>query len=213
MLLILNKNRTVSDIWCMTDVIFIFYCGLFLPFYPHNSPKNKNFKKMNKKSGDITIFHKCTKNHDHLLACFWDMACDGCNYYFSFGAMFCPFTPVTAQKMKMKKKMKKRKTPEDIIILQKCTKNHDHMLYCSWDMACDICNCYFSFWAIFCTFILLTVQKIEISKKWKKGLEISYFTYVYQKLWWDNVWFLRYGARWTDGWTDGKKWHHLKNDN
>ena len=109
MLLILNKNRTVSDIWCMTDVIFIFYCGLFLPFYPHNSPKNKNFKKMNKKSGDITIFHKCTKNHDHLLSCFWDMACDGCNYYFSFWAMFCPFTPVTTQKMKMKKKWKKEK--------------------------------------------------------------------------------------------------------
>ena len=27
-----------------------------------------------------------------------------------------------------------------------------HLLYCSWDMVCDGCNCYFSFWAIFCRF-------------------------------------------------------------
>ena len=57
-----------------------------------------------------------------------------------------------------------KKTPRDVIILHKCTKNHDHMLYCSWDMACDGCDCYFSFWAIFCPYPppLPTAQK-----KWK----------------------------------------------
>ena len=30
-----------------------------------------------------------------------------------------------------------QKTPGDIIILHKCTKHHDPMLYCSWDMASD----------------------------------------------------------------------------
>ena len=61
------------------------------------------------------------------------------------------------------------------IILHKCSKNHDHMLYCSWNMACDEYNCYFSFWAMFYPFSPITVQKFKISKKTKKRLEISSF--------------------------------------
>ena len=53
------------------------------------------------------------------------MACDRCNCYFSFLAIFCLFT---AQKMKISKN---EKTPGDIAILHKCTKTHDYMLYCS----------------------------------------------------------------------------------
>ena len=55
------------------------------------------------------------------------MARDGGNY-FSFWAVFCPFTSLTTRKIKIKKKRKK--APGDIIILHKFTKNHDHMLYC-----------------------------------------------------------------------------------
>ena len=70
----------------------------------------------------------------------------------------------------------------------------------------------FSFWAIFCPFIAPTVLKIKILQKYKKSWRYHFFTYVYQKLWSDDVWFLRYGAkqmdRRTDEWTDGwKKWH------
>ena len=36
------------------------------------------------------------------------MAHDGCIFYFSFWAIFCPFTPVTAGKIKIKKKIKKK---------------------------------------------------------------------------------------------------------
>ena len=43
---------------------------------------------------------------------------------------------------------KTHKTHGDIIILHRCTKNHDDGLYCSWYMASDRCNCYFLFWAI-----------------------------------------------------------------
>ena len=90
------------------------------------------------------------RNNIYLqCCCSWDMACDRCDYYFSFWAIFCPFTPLTAQKFKIKKN---EKIPGYIIILHKCTKNHDNMLYSSWDIARDRCNCYFSFWAIFCTF-------------------------------------------------------------
>ena len=52
-------------------------------------------------------------------------------------AIFCPFTPLTAQKMKISQKMK---APGDINILHKCTKTHDHRLYCSWDMVLMVEN-------------------------------------------------------------------------
>ena len=139
-----------------------------------------------------------------MLYCSGDMVHDRCNSYFSFWAIFCPFTPLTAWKMKISKKWKKhleissfytsvpkimiicytvpeiwhmtdvivifhfglffallplmaqkiktsrlKKMPGDIIILHKCTKIHDHMLYRPWDMAHGACNCCFSFWAIF----------------------------------------------------------------
>ena len=41
---------------------------------------------------------------------------------------------------------------KDIIIFTQVSKNHDHMLYCSWDMASDGYNCYSWFWAILCPF-------------------------------------------------------------
>ena len=86
-----------------------FILGHFLPFYPHNSPKNQNFKKMKQTP-------------------------DRCNCYFSFWAIFCPFTPYQPKKSKFQK-MKTR--PGDIIILHLCTKNYDQMMYGSWDMVCD----------------------------------------------------------------------------
>ena len=76
-----------------------------------------------------------------------------------------------------------KKMPGDIIILQWCSKNHDHILYCSLDMVRDTCN-YFSFWVIFCTFTLLTAQKIKIKKKKKNEKHSSrshHSTQVYQK--------------------------------
>ena len=64
-----------------------------------------------------------------MLYCSTDMACDRCNFYvLVWRASFCPFTPLTAQKIKIKKKWKKH--------LQ-CTKNYDQMMYGSWDMVCD----------------------------------------------------------------------------
>ena len=56
---------------------------------------------------------------------------------------------------------KMKKALEDIIILHKCTENHDHMLYCSLDMAHNGFN-YFSLWAIFYPFTSLTAQEIKI---------------------------------------------------
>ena len=155
----INDNHMIYGSWdinCNRQIFFVIL-GHFWSFYPPNSPKNDSIRKM-KTLGDIIILHEGTKTHNHRLQCSWDMVRDGCNCCFSFWAILCPFTPLTTPKMKISKKMKK--TPGDIIILHKCTKNHDHRLYCSWDMASDRCNCYFSFWAIFCPFnhILLTAK-------------------------------------------------------
>ena len=82
-------------VWRMQLLFFIL--SYFLPS-PPNSPKNEFFKKNEKwkekkTPGDI-ILHKCTKNHD-MLYCSWDMVRDRWNY-FSFWAIFCTFTPLTA---------------------------------------------------------------------------------------------------------------------
>ena len=54
--------------------LLFFIWGYFLPFYPPNSPKNQNFKKMKQKPGDITILHMCTKNYDQVMYGSWDIA-------------------------------------------------------------------------------------------------------------------------------------------
>ena len=53
-------------------------------------------------------------------------------------------------------------------------------------------------------FVLLQPKKIKISKKWKNSWRYYHFTHVQQKLWLDDVQFLRNGAPQTDG---RKKWH------
>ena len=119
---------------------------------------------MKNTSGDIIILHMCTKNYDQMTHSSWDVVHDRCNY-FSFRAIFCLSTPLTAQKIKILKKWKK--IFGDIIILHVCSKNYDQMMYGCWDMVRGGCN-YFSFRAIFCAFIPLTARKIKIKKKtWK----------------------------------------------
>ena len=105
------KNHNHNDLWFLRYGVrqteFFVIMDRFLPFYPPMDPENQNFEKMKKAPGDIIILHKCTKNHDHMLHCSWDMVHDRCNY-FSFWAIFCPSTPLTARKMKIFKKWKKK---------------------------------------------------------------------------------------------------------
>ena len=254
----INNNHMIYgsyEMWSAPDRFFFCHLGPFFALSPPNSLKIEHFKKMKKSPGGITILLKYTKNHDRRLYCSWDMACDGCNYYFSFGHFFPPFTPpLTAQKIKKFKKNEKKpwrynhltqvyqklwsrallflrwrmtdviifhfgpflpfyphngpknenfkkmkKTLGDIIILHNRTKNHDRMLYCSWDMACDGCNCYFYFGLLLAIYPPPTAEKIKIPKERKKPWRY-HFTHVYQKLWLDDVRF-RMDRR-TDGKSD-----------
>ena len=44
--------------------LLFFILGYFLHFYAPNSPNNKNFKKMKKKTRDIILHNKSTENYD-----------------------------------------------------------------------------------------------------------------------------------------------------
>ena len=139
-IIILHKCTKNHDhkLYCSWDMVcdgcncYFSFWAIFYPFNPTRltAQKNENIEKIwTKETGDIIILLKCTKNHDHRLYC----SCDQWNCYFSFWAIFCPFTPITAPKMET----------------SKCTKTHDHMLYCSWGMVHDGCNCYFHFGLFF----------------------------------------------------------------
>ena len=104
------------------------------------------------------------------------MVCDWYNCYFSFWALHFSFTPLTAQKWKFQKNEKTNKLG-DTFILHKRAKNHDHMLYCSLDLACDGCNCYFfGGGSYYLPFYPPNSPKNENFKQMKKKtLEISSF--------------------------------------
>ena len=60
---------------------------------------------------------------------------------------------------------KMTKASAEVIILHMCTKNHDHIMYASWDMECDRHNCHFE---PFFPFFAPLMPKIKIWKKRKK---------------------------------------------
>ena len=116
---------TVPVIWCVTDVIFHF--GQFFTLLTTNSPKNQNFKKM-KKSLEISSFYILVSEImiiSYTVPEIWHMT--DVIVIFHFGLFFA-LLPLMAQKIKTSRL---KKMPGDIIILHKCTKIHDHMLYCS----------------------------------------------------------------------------------
>ena len=108
---------TVPEIRCVTDVIVISYFGLFFALLQ----KIKILKKWKKTFGVIIILYLCTKNYDQMMTYgSWDIVHDRCDY-FSFWAIFCPFISLTAQKIKIKRKMKKK--------TKKSTWRYNHFTY------------------------------------------------------------------------------------
>ena len=99
---------------------FLSFWTIFCSFTLFNNPKNQNFEKLKKRPGDITILHKYTKNHDHMLYYSLDMVLNGFNCYFSFWAIFYPSTSLTAQIIKIQKKWRKKKKPLEISSFYMC---------------------------------------------------------------------------------------------
>ena len=163
----------------------------FLLFYLPNNPKNKDFEKMKKAPGDIITLHMYHK-WQSFDAWFLRYGVWRTQFFCNF-RLFFAFLPPNNLKNQNFEKLKK--TSGNIAILNKCTKNHYHMLYCSLDIVCNGCNCYFSFWGIFCPFTPLTARKKnKIKKKWKKRLEISFHTSVTKIMITYAILLLRYGV-------------------
>ena len=95
-------------IWCMVPEIWsatndFSHFGSFLSFYPPNNPQNQNFEKWK----NTWRYHLFTLVYHKLqLWCFvheiWTMT-----DILSFWAIFCPFTRLTTQKVKILKICKK----------------------------------------------------------------------------------------------------------
>ena len=116
--------------WAWQTEFFVIL-DYFLPFYLPNNPKYQNFGKIKKTPGGIIILHMCTINDNHMMYGSWDIERD--KQFFVILDNFLPIYLLKTWKIKILKKW-------DIIILHKCTTNHDHMLYCYWDMVRDRCN-------------------------------------------------------------------------
>ena len=170
------------------DVI-IFHFGPSFALLP--SSKNQNFRKMKKTPGDIITLYKCTKNQNHMLYCLWDVVCDRCNCYFSFGAIFCPFTPLTAQKIKILKEWKKcleissfyNSVPKIMII---CYTGPE--IWCVTDVII------FYFRPVFALLPPWQPAKSKFLKNESNAWRYHHFTQVYQKPWSYAILFLRYGV-------------------
>ena len=78
----------------------------FFHFYLPKNSKNQNFEELKKTPGDITIWHKCTKNHDHMLYCSWNRVCDRLTVIFHFGLFFTFLPPQQPKKSKFWKNEK-----------------------------------------------------------------------------------------------------------
>ena len=128
----------------------------------------------------------------------WDMAHDWCNCFFSFCAIFCPLTPLTAQKMKISKKWKKyleissfyTSVPKVIIICYTFPE-----IWRVTDVTVFVFLFFFSFLAVFCHFTHLKAKKIKNFSKIKKTKtpgRYHHLTQVYQKSWSYTSLFLKY---------------------
>ena len=159
------------EIWTATDIIFSHF-GPFFALLPPNSLENQNFEKMKIMSID-TILLMCTINQNHMMYPFWHMECDR-HKFFSFSAIFCPVTFLTAWKIKISKKWK---TYPEISSFYTCAPK----IMIRWRTVPEIWSVMdviiFHF-VMFFALIPSTARKFKILK-WKKLLEIiSFYTSV-----------------------------------
>ena len=153
------------EIWSTTDKMFSHFRPFFTllllpsplpPSTPINNPKNQNFKKRKQHPRDIIIFHKCTVNDNHMICSSWDINCNR-QFFLSSWTICYHFTPLTAQK-----------TEKNLLEISSFYTSVSKIMITGYtgidsrDMARDGCNCYVSFWAIFCPFTSLTAQKMKI---------------------------------------------------
>ena len=132
-----QKSQLWDTEW---DTWFFWHFGWFfapLPS-PPNNPENQNLEKMREASRDLIILHKCIKNITIIwcmLPEIWSVTDIIFCHFGSFFVLFHYWPP----KLKFGKNVKE--TPGDIILLNMCNINEDHIMYGS----CDIRHSSFFF--------------------------------------------------------------------
>ena len=138
----INDNHMMYGSWD----IFCHFGPLFALLSPYNNEKSK-FWENEKIPGDIIILHMRTKNDNHMMYGSWDIEHDGQKFFLSFWTIFCTFTPLTTQRVKILKKWK-----HHLEIYHFTQVYHKWQSYdASWDMERDGQN-FWSFWNVFCPF-------------------------------------------------------------
>ena len=160
------------DIWFLRYKVQLFcHLGSFFALFPPSQPEIWKYQKNEKTPGDTIILHRCTK----WLYCSWDMACDGCNYFFILGYTF-PFYPFPPPP-NCPKNENFKKWKQYLEIPTFITSVPRIMIICFtapeiWHVTDVIVIFHYG---LFLPFLPLPARKIKISKKCKKHLEISSF--------------------------------------
>ena len=101
-----NLDDMIYSSWDIEqNILKLVILGHFLPFYPPKNPQNQNFEKW-KILLEISSFYTCVPKISHMIHGSWDMECDRQNVLLLW-TVFCPFTPLWTQKIKILKKWKK----------------------------------------------------------------------------------------------------------
>ena len=154
----INDNHMMYGSWdtSVTNKIFCHFGLIFLPFLPFQQPGKSKFWKNEKEAGYTTLLHKCTVNDDHMMYGSLDMVFDRQNFS-SFWVIFCLFTPLLTQNIKILKNVKN--------IWKYYYFTHDYLKWQSYDdwthMLCDGQK-FLTLWTILWPFIPLTTQKTQI---------------------------------------------------
>ena len=92
----------IPEIWGATDAIFLSLWAIVCSS-SHWRLGNQNFEKLKKAPGDNIILKICTINYNHMIYGSWDMELER-RCLLSFWTVFCPFTSLRTQKIKLFKK-------------------------------------------------------------------------------------------------------------
>ena len=120
----------------------------------------------------IIILHMCTKTHYHMSYGSWNMEWET-RIFSSFWAIFFALLlpPPLHNHLENQNFEQTKKASRDVILLHTCAKNHDHIIYASWDKKCNRHN-FLSFCAIFAILPHYWPQKLKFGKNVKKPWDI-----------------------------------------
>ena len=140
---------------------------VFCPFTPYGPKKSKflkNEKNTRRYYHFTNVYHKW-----QMMYYSWDMECNRQNSL-SFG-LFCPFTPLTTQKINI---LKKWKNCLAILSFHSCVPKMT-IIWCMVPEILSATDRIFCHFGPFFSFTPLTTWKIQILKKWSNCLEILSF--------------------------------------